>query len=102
MILPLKVVQVRRIVQSKHLDLRQKLYDYTDPSTWKTVQDRLQLRFSLVGGMFEYNMEQAVSAGSQLMTLPLEEIGEKEGEMEDSTEHIDQVVPVIQVVQVVT
>ena len=47
-------------------------------------------------------MEQAVSASSQLMTLPLEVIGEKEGEMEDNTELFVQVVPVIQVVQVVT
>ena len=39
--LPPKVVQVRRIVQSKYLDLMQKLYDYTDPTTRKTVQDRL-------------------------------------------------------------
>ena len=47
-------------------------------------------------------MEQAVSANRQLMTLPLKVIREKEGEMEDNTEQFVQVVPVIQVVQVVT
>ena len=40
-------------------------------------------------------MEQAVSASRQLMTLPLKVIREKEGEMEDNTEHIVQVVQVV-------
>lgn len=34
-------------------DVKDKLYDYTDPCARKTMQDALQLRFSLVGGMFE-------------------------------------------------
>jgi mediator of RNA polymerase II transcription subunit 12 len=34
-------------------DVKEKLYDYTDPMARKTMQDALQLRFSLVGGMFE-------------------------------------------------
>ena len=40
-------------------------------------------------------MEQAVSASRQLMTLPLKVIREKEGEMEDNTEQIIQVVQVV-------
>ena len=34
-------------------DMKDKLYDYTDCTARKTMQDALQLRFSLVGGMFE-------------------------------------------------
>ena len=34
-------------------DIKEKLYDYSDPTARKTMQDALQLRFSLVGGMFE-------------------------------------------------
>ena len=34
-------------------DVKQKPYNYTDPSTRETVQDGLQPRLSLVEGMFE-------------------------------------------------
>ena len=34
-------------------DLRKKLYDYTDPGPRRTLQDALQHKFGLVGGMFE-------------------------------------------------
>ena len=34
-------------------DMKEKPYDYTDPSARKTVPDGLQPRFSQVGGMFK-------------------------------------------------
>ena len=49
----------------------------------------------------ENNIEQEVSAGNQLKTLPHKVVGEKEGEMEDNTKRIVQNVQIVVIVQVV-